>query len=78
MARFGHSTTGAEVVEHFKEWGKTSKTDIRYRLWKTTVNIPPGPSVGGIGAETTMSLAAGSPARIILAGRSLPEGPTTY
>lgn len=30
-----------------------------------------GPSVGGIGAETALSLAAGSPACIILAGRSL-------
>ena len=32
-----------------------------------------GPSVGGIVAETAMSLAAGSPACIILAGRSLPK-----
>ena len=32
-----------------------------------------GPSVGGIGAETALSLAAGSPACIILAGRSLPK-----
>ena len=30
-----------------------------------------GPSVGVIGAETALSLAAGSPACIILAGRSL-------
>ncbi|KAM0798858.1 hypothetical protein BDR22DRAFT_358469 [Usnea florida] len=61
MARFGHSTTGAEVVEQFKEWvkGKTI--------------LVTGPSVGGIGAETAMSLAAGSPACIILAGRSLPK-----
>lgn len=31
MAGFGHSTTGAEVVEYFKERvkGKTSKRDIR-------------------------------------------------
>ena len=37
-----------------------------------------GPSVGGIGAETALSLAAGSPACIILAGRSLIQDPTTY
>lgn len=32
-----------------------------------------GPSVGGIGAESALSLAAGSPVCIILAGRSLPK-----
>ena len=32
-----------------------------------------GPSEGGIGAETAFSLAAGSPACILLAGRSLPK-----
>ena len=32
-----------------------------------------GPSDGGIGAETALSLAAGSPACILFAGRSLPK-----
>lgn len=61
MANFGHSTTGAEVVEHFKE-----------RVKGKTILIT-GPSDGGIGAETALSLAAGCPACIILAGRSLPK-----
>lgn len=61
MANFGHSTTGAEVVEHFKERVKGKAILIT------------GPSDGGIGAETALSLAAGCPACIILAGRSLPK-----
>lgn len=61
MANFGHSTTGAEVVEHFKE-----------RVKGKTILIT-GPSDGGIGAETALSLAAGCPACIVLAGRSLPK-----
>lgn len=76
MANFGHSTTGAEVVEYFKDRvkGKTSKTIITHQrpmlLIRVTVIIT-GPSDGGIGAETALSLAAGSPAYIFLAGRSL-------
>ena len=76
MATFGHSTTGAEVVTEFKDRvkGKTSKTIIKHP--RPTLLIPnkvliTGPSDGGIGAETAFSLAAGSPACILLAGRSL-------
>lgn len=56
MAIFGHSTTGAEVVEHFKDRVKGKIIFIT------------GP---GIGAETALSLAAGSPAYNLLAGRWL-------
>lgn len=78
MANFGHSTTGAEVVEHFKDRvkGKTSKTTIshpRTTLLIRIIVLITGPSDGGIGAETAWSLAAGCPACIILAGRSLPK-----
>ena len=78
MANFGPSTTGAQVVGHFKDrvMGETSKTTITHRrsalLICITVLIT-GPSAGGIGAETAMSFAAGSPACILLAGRSLPK-----
>ncbi|CAD6574858.1 MAG: hypothetical protein ASARMPREDX12_006995 [Alectoria sarmentosa] len=61
MANFGPSTTGAQVVGHFKD-----------RVMGETILIT-GPSAGGIGAETAMSFAAGSPACILLAGRSLPK-----
>ncbi|EHY52872.1 hypothetical protein ABEF92_000637 [Exophiala dermatitidis] len=55
---FGFETTGAEIVNHFKESvvGKTF--------------LITGPSPGGIGAETASSLAAASPKHLILAGRS--------
>lgn len=76
MANFGHSTTGAEVVEYFKNRvkGKISKTTIAHRRLALLISIIvliTGPSDGGIGAETAISLAAGSPACILLAGRSL-------
>ena len=76
MANFGHSTTGAEVVEYFKDRvkGKISKTTIAHRRLALLISIIvliTGPSDGGIGAETAFSLAAGSPACILLAGRSL-------
>ncbi|CAF9904997.1 MAG: hypothetical protein ALECFALPRED_010655 [Alectoria fallacina] len=78
MAHFGPSTTGAEVVGHFKDRvkGKTSKITITHRRSALLVCITvlvTGPSVDGIGAETAMSLAAGSPACILLAGRWLPK-----
>lgn len=78
MAGFGPSTTGAQVVEHFND-------RVKSKISKITVNDPKlailtcvivlitGPSDGGIGAETAFSLAAGSPACILLAGRSLPK-----
>ena len=76
MANFGHSTTGAEVVEYFKNRvkGKISKITIAHRRLTLLISIIvliTGPSDGGIGAETAFSLAAGSPACILLAGRSL-------
>ena len=78
MANFGHSTVGAKVVEHFKDRvkGKTSKTTISHPI--PTLLIPivvltAGPSDGCMSAETALSLAAGCPACIILAGCSLPK-----
>ena len=76
MAAFGHSTTGAQVVEYFKDRAKdkTSKITLSYQrlTWPTCVIVLiTGPSDGGIGAETAFSLAAASPACILLAGRSL-------
>ena len=76
MADFGHSTAGAQVVEHFKDKvkDKISKITLSHqRLARPTcvVVLITGPSDGGIGAETAFSLAAASPACILLAGRSL-------
>lgn len=76
MAAFGHSTTGAQVVEHFKDKAKdkiSKKTLSHQRQARPTcvIVLITGPSDGGIGAETAFSLAAASPARILLAGRSL-------
>ena len=78
MAVFGHSTNGAEVVKRFKDRvkGKTGQTIInekRAALLICIIVLITGPSDGGIGAETAFSLAAGSPACILLAGRSLPR-----
>ena len=76
MAEFGRSTTGAQVVEHFKDRVKdrTSKialSDQRLAILTCIIVLITGPSDGGIGAETAFSLAAGSPEAILLAGRSL-------
>ena len=76
MAGFGHFTTGAEIVEHFKDRvkSKTSKITMshqRLAMLTCIIVLITGPSDGGIGAETAFSLAAGSPACILLAGRSL-------
>ena len=78
MAGFGHSTTGAQVVEHYKDRVKSKISKItvshqRLAILTCVVVLITGPSDGGIGAETAFSLAAGSPARILLAGRSLPK-----
>ncbi|KAL8828222.1 MAG: hypothetical protein Q9191_002712 [Dirinaria sp. TL-2023a] len=59
MARFGHATKGAEIVEAFKDNLKGKSILIT------------GPSDGGLGAETAVAIAAKSPSQIILAGRSL-------
>ena len=76
MATFGHSTTGAQVVEYFKDEAKDKISKITLNHQKTAkanmrLVLITGPSDGGIGAETAFSLAAASPACIILAGRSL-------
>jgi len=47
-----------------------ASSSVALQLLKVLVLVT-GPSEGGIGAETTISLAAGSPSLIILAGRSL-------
>lgn len=76
MTGFEHSTTGAQVAEHFKDRirNKTSKITISHQglaLLTCVIVLITGPSEGGIGAETAFCLAAGSPACILLAGRSL-------
>ena len=76
MADFGHSTTGAQVLEQFKDRveDKISKSPLFHHILAMptyVIVLITGPSEGGIGAETAFSLAAGSPACILLAGRSL-------
>lgn len=78
MAGFGPSTTGAQVVEHFNDRveSKISKITVNHQKLAVptcVIVLITGPSDGGIGAETAVSLAAGSPACILLAGRSLPK-----
>jgi NAD(P)-dependent dehydrogenase (short-subunit alcohol dehydrogenase family) len=73
MAQWGFSTNGDEVIKAFGDRvkGKTSKCYRVSRVPKlTSIVVITGPSIGGIGAETALSLARGSPALIILAGRS--------
>ncbi|KIW63715.1 hypothetical protein PV04_08698 [Phialophora macrospora] len=55
---FGFATTGDEIVEAFKD-----------RVNGKTFLIT-GPTPGGIGAETALTLAKADPKRLILAGRS--------
>ncbi|KAK0511869.1 hypothetical protein JMJ35_005719 [Cladonia borealis] len=59
MTQFGYDTSGSQVVEAFKD------------VVKGKIFLITGPSDGGIGAETATCLVAGSPALIVLAGRSL-------
>ncbi|KFZ24368.1 hypothetical protein V502_01162 [Pseudogymnoascus sp. VKM F-4520 (FW-2644)] len=61
MSHYGISTEGTTVVSDFKD-------QVKGRIFLIT-----GPSQGGIGAETAISLAHGSPAAILLLGRSLPK-----
>ncbi|KAK3688393.1 hypothetical protein B0T22DRAFT_152309 [Podospora appendiculata] len=56
---FGFHTTGDELVEHFSD-------RVAGRIFLIT-----GPSEGGIGAETAISLACGNPSSLILVGRSV-------
>ena len=59
MPSFGKDTTGAEVVKIYADY-----------VAGRTVMIT-GPSQGGIGGQTAIDIAAGKPALLILAGRSL-------
>ncbi|KAH8812460.1 hypothetical protein F5884DRAFT_310283 [Xylogone sp. PMI_703] len=58
MTQWKWETTGDEVVEAFSD-----------RVKGKTIVIT-GPSPGGIGSETAVTLAKGSPALLVLAGRS--------
>ena len=76
MTGFEHSTTGAQVVEYFKDRvknkiGQITISHLGLALLTCVIVLITGPSEGGIGAETAFCLAAGSPACILLAGRSL-------
>jgi NAD(P)-dependent dehydrogenase (short-subunit alcohol dehydrogenase family) len=59
MSQYGFHTTGAQIVNDFSE-------HVKGRTFLIT-----GPSEGGIGAQTAISLAQGAPNTIILVGRSL-------
>ncbi|KAK0636865.1 hypothetical protein B0T17DRAFT_587878 [Bombardia bombarda] len=59
MASFGFETTGDELVSQFAD-------RVTGRIFLIT-----GPSHGGIGAETAISLARAKPASLILVGRAL-------
>ncbi|KAF4631678.1 hypothetical protein G7Y89_g6453 [Cudoniella acicularis] len=61
MSQYGFSTTGEEVVKNFS-------SQVKGRTFLVT-----GPSEGGIGAQTAISLAHASPSNILLLGRSLPK-----
>jgi NAD(P)-dependent dehydrogenase (short-subunit alcohol dehydrogenase family) len=61
MSQYGFSTEGTTIVSDFKD-------QVKGRIILIT-----GPSQGGIGAETAISLAHGSPSTILLLGRSLPK-----
>ncbi|KAI0969897.1 putative retinol dehydrogenase 12 [Xylaria arbuscula] len=58
MAAFNRNTDGLEIVHRFAD-------QVKNRTFLIT-----GPTPGGLGAETAISLAAESPAVIILVGRS--------
>ncbi|KAM7202818.1 hypothetical protein V8F33_002476 [Rhypophila sp. PSN 637] len=59
MSHFGFHTEGLELVQQFHD-------QVKGRTFLIT-----GPSKGGIGAETAISLAHGHPSTLILLGRSL-------
>ncbi|TAQ85341.1 hypothetical protein B7494_g6332 [Chlorociboria aeruginascens] len=59
MAQYGFSTDGKTIVSDFS-------SEVKDRTFLIT-----GPSEGGIGAETAISLAHASPATIILVGRTI-------
>ncbi|RDW77228.1 hypothetical protein BP6252_05281 [Coleophoma cylindrospora] len=59
MAQYGFKTTGKTIVLDFP-------AQVKDRIFAIT-----GPSAGGIGAETAISLAHGAPSQILLLGRTL-------
>jgi NAD(P)-dependent dehydrogenase (short-subunit alcohol dehydrogenase family) len=59
MSQYGFSTTGKEIVADLT-------SNVKGRTFLVT-----GPSQGGLGAQTAISLAHGSPSTIILLGRSI-------
>jgi NAD(P)-dependent dehydrogenase (short-subunit alcohol dehydrogenase family) len=61
MAQYGFSTEGSAMVSDFS-------SQVKDKIFLIT-----GPSEGGIGAETAISLAHGSPSTVLLLGRSLPK-----
>jgi NAD(P)-dependent dehydrogenase (short-subunit alcohol dehydrogenase family) len=61
MSQYGFHTTGSQIVNDFSD-------NIKGRTFLIT-----GPSEGGIGAQTALSLAQGKPHTILLLGRSLPK-----
>lgn len=61
MAEYRFSTEGNTIVTDFA-------SEVKGKIFLIT-----GPSEGGIGAETALSLAQASPSQIILLGRSLPK-----
>ncbi|KAI0013860.1 NAD(P)-binding protein [Xylariaceae sp. FL0662B] len=65
MAKFTRDTEGLELVHKFAN-------QVRGRTFLLT-----GPTPGGLGAESVISLAAESPAMIILVGRSLTKAQPT-
>lgn len=61
MSQYGFSTEGKTIVNDFS-------SQVKGRTFLIT-----GPSEGGIGAETAISLSHASPSTIVLLGRSLPK-----
>jgi NAD(P)-dependent dehydrogenase (short-subunit alcohol dehydrogenase family) len=61
MAEYSFATDGNTIVSDFV-------TEVKNKTFLIT-----GPSLGGIGAETALSLAQAAPSQIILLGRSLPK-----
>ncbi|KAH7330363.1 hypothetical protein BKA65DRAFT_461180 [Rhexocercosporidium sp. MPI-PUGE-AT-0058] len=59
MTRWSFSSTGEEVVSAFKD-----------RIQGKTILVT-GPSIGGIGAQTALTIATSLPSHMILTGRSL-------
>jgi len=61
MASYGFNTEGTTIVSDFS-------SQVKGRTFLIT-----GPSRGGLGAETAISLAHGAPSMILLLGRSFPK-----